>query len=469
MHPPKIPVMNNLFIHPSSFKDPAGFIFCADGLFYRQINQSNAADYELLVSSGLYEKLVKLKLLLHHTETNSIKANAANWYKTLLPEQLPFIAYPYEWSFNQLKDAALLTLRIQKEALQHGMSLKDATPFNVQWQNGKPVFIDTLSFEKYNEGEPWVAYKQYCENFLAPLVLMKYCHAELNKLLLHYPAGIPLPVVSSLLPLKTKFNIGIYLHIHLQAKYQKNQSGDASASKRRLKLTQQINILDNLTGIINKLQPLKEKTTWNNYYEETILSKGYLQEKEILVKNFLSSLTFKTVADLGANTGEFSLLAAPFAEKVIAADFDADCINNLYLSIRKNKIKNVFPIVLNVVNPTPAIGWANTERSSFWERANADVIMALALIHHLVISANVTLEMIAALLQKKCNYLIIEFVPKSDPKVQQLLSYRKDVFADYDETNFEKIFAHYFHIERKTIIPNTHRSLFLMKKINNNV
>ena len=456
--------MNSLPSHPASFKDPAGFIFTVDGIYYRQVNQSYAAEYDLLMNTGLYEKLVQQKKLIAHTEVENYKATNENWYKTLLPQQLDFISYPYEWCFDQLKDAALLTLQIQKESLKCGMSLKDATPFNIQWLNGKPVFIDTLSFEKYVDGESWVAYKQFCECFLAPLLLMRYRSNELNKLLVSYPNGIPLTIVSSLLPGKTKFNLAIYLHIHLQATLQLKSDAGQSSKKNSLGLSQLNNIIDNLSNLIKKLEPRKQKTTWNNYYDETILSKEYLEAKEQLVKDFLSLSAHKTILDLGANTGEFSLLAAQTSEKVIAADFDADCINNLYNQTKKNKIKNIYPAVINVSNPTPAIGWANVEREPFWQRINVDLIMALALVHHLCITDNISFNMLAQLLKTKCQYLIIEFVPKSDPKVQQLLSYRKDVFENYTEAGFEKSFAACFDIIKKETIKTTNRVLYFMKR-----
>ncbi|MBI2729335.1 MAG: class I SAM-dependent methyltransferase [Sphingobacteriales bacterium] len=455
--------MSKLSSHPASFKDPAGFIIKMDETYYRQVNKVYADDYQLLMQSGLYEKLTRSKKLLSHTEVDTIIAEKDSWYKTILPQQLEFISYPYEWCFDQLKDAALLTLQIQKEALSHGMSLKDATPFNVQWLTGKAVFIDTLSFEKYTEGEAWVAYKQFCENFLAPLLLMKYNNAELNKLLLNYPNGIPLTIVSSLLPYKTKFNLGIYLHIHLQAKFQKKKSGEKETYRKHLSHTQLQNIVDNLVNLVKKLNLTEEKTTWNNYYNETILSKEYLSTKEKLVNEFLAAAEYKSVLDLGANTGEFSLLAAKSAKMVVAADFDTACVQNLYKHTIEKKIKNIYPLVLNITNPTPAIGWANSERNSFWQRINTDLIMALALIHHLSISANINFSMLADLLKSKCRYLIIEFVPKTDPKVQQLLSYRKDVFTEYTETNFEESFKQHFSILKKEQIPSTQRIIYLMK------
>lgn len=455
--------MNNLYAHPASFKDPAGFIFLKDGVYYRQVNNSAAADYDLLMNSGLYEKLVKQKKLIPHAEVSAPVSDTSVHYKTILPEQLSFTSYAYEWCFEQLKDAALTTLQIQKTALEHGMILKDATPFNIQFKDGRPVFIDTLSFQKYTEGDSWVAYKQFCESFLAPLLLMCYRDLSLNSLLLTHLNGIPLTIAAKLLPAKTKFNLGIYLHIHLQAKFQLKAFAGNTTGKKKLGLQQLKNITSSLINLTQKLQLPKQKTAWNNYYDETILSKEYFNAKQKLVTDFLLNTEYKIVLDLGANTGEFSFLAAEKAEKVIAADFDTACINRLYTLTKEQQFKNIFPVVINAANPTPATGWANRERESFLERANADVILALALIHHLCITANITLAMIASLLKTKCKYLVIEFIPKSDPKVQQLLCYRQDVFTDYTMEKFEENFSAYFIIQKKQLITGTGRILYLMK------
>ncbi|MBN8787990.1 MAG: hypothetical protein J0I84_12950, partial [Terrimonas sp.] len=166
--------MNNLKKHPSSFRDPSGFVFEYEGKLYRQVNKRYADDYDLLLSSGLYDELLKGGKLIAHQALQQNLTGSNDWYVTLLPEQIQFISYPYEWCFDQLKDAALLTLDILQISLKHVMVLKDATSFNVQFVNGKPIFIDTLSFEKYNDTEPWVAYRQFVECFIVPLVLSSY-------------------------------------------------------------------------------------------------------------------------------------------------------------------------------------------------------------------------------------------------------------------------------------------------------
>ncbi len=291
--------------HASSFRDPAGFIFEKDDVIYRQVNKVFAGDFDFFISSGCYDALTTKGLFLRHETIHENLSGASDWHLTIKPEQIPFISYPYEWSFDMLKDAALLTLRLAKEGLEWGMVLKDATPYNIQWQNGKLLMIDSLSFEKYDESKPWIAYRQFCEQFLSPLLLAHYAKQPLPGLLLAYPDGIPLTITSAMLPGKTKFSVHTYLHIHLQAKYSTKDHALAAKkvafSKKKL-----LNLLNSLEILINKLQVPPQKSTWSAYYDEAGTRSNYLDLKRELVANWLKEISPKTTADLGANTGEFS-------------------------------------------------------------------------------------------------------------------------------------------------------------------
>ena len=202
----------------SSFRDPSGFVFWSKENIFRQVNQPYRQDYDFLMSSGLYDTLVEKELLISHQEVDQFPRDQLSFYKIIKPERIAFISYPYEWCFSQLKDASLLTLHIQKTALEFGMSLKDCSAYNVQFRYGKPVFIDTLSFERYKEGDPWKAYRQFCQHFLAPLALMSHIDLRLNQLSRVFVDGIPLDLTSNLLPFKTRFSLALFVHIHLHAK-----------------------------------------------------------------------------------------------------------------------------------------------------------------------------------------------------------------------------------------------------------
>jgi hypothetical protein len=448
--------------HPASFRDPAGFIFEHEGKFYRQVNKSCADNYNLLQSSGLYEALVKEKKLLPFTDTGNNLTGTEQWYKTILPEQLPFISYPYEWCFDQWKDAALLTLTVVKRSINFGMILKDATPFNIQFVKGLPIFIDSLSFDKYDPAKPWIAYRQFVECFIAPLLLARHRSPELLKIFSLYPDGIPLKILSGLLPFKSKLNLNVLLHVLLPAslKSDKNSKGNTAAfTKEKL-----LHIIRNLEAFVHSLKLPLVQTQWNNYYEHTVLGDDYVKEKMTILQGWIKDLSVTTVLDIGTNTGLFAEMTASEGKDTIAVDADIACIERLYKNCKQKNISSLLPLYLDITNPTAAIGWNNTERTAFLKRIKTDLCMALALIHHLAISKNIGFDQLAKTLASISPLLIIEFVPKTDPKIMLLLQYREDIFDQYDELNFKKAFEEEFTIEKATTLQNTGRILFLMKR-----
>ncbi|MDQ6845217.1 MAG: class I SAM-dependent methyltransferase [Bacteroidota bacterium] len=455
--------MSNMERHPASFKDPSGFVFQKDFSFYRQVNQLYAEEYDLLMSSGLYQELTDKKYLIPHAETDKHISGTGNCYKTLLPEQLSFITYPYEWCFDQLKDAALLTLAIQKTSIRYGMILKDAAHFNVQFRNGRPVFIDTLSFEKYDASKPWIAYRQFCECFLFPLFLQKYLKIEIQKFMLAYPSGIPVDVTKKMLPWKSNFNLGVGLHVSLQSKIKADN--DSRGYTGQFDQTKMLRLITNLEDNIKACTlNEKDKTNWSNYYDETIISQSYLSEKEIIFRRLMSFAAFKTVLDIGANDGFFSKIISEKAASVVSIDFDAYCINNLYCFTKKANRSNILPLCIDFSNPTPATGFNNTEHASFLQRAQFDLILALAILHHLSITKNIPLADIAGAFGRIAKTVIVEFVSKDDVKLQQLLRHRKDIFSNYHEAGFEEAFGKYFTTISKDKIPGTSRTLYLLKR-----
>jgi 2-polyprenyl-3-methyl-5-hydroxy-6-metoxy-1,4-benzoquinol methylase len=452
--------------HPASFKDPSGFVFRSGDTYFRQVNQSYAGDYDLLMTSGLYKTLTDKKLLVPHTEYPENITGSSDWYKTLLPEQLSFISYPYEWSFDELKDAALLSLRVMKIAVNHGMILKDATSFNIQFYQGRPVFIDTLSFEKYDPSTPWIAYRQFCECFLFPLLIEHYRQIDTQKLLSVYLEGIPAQTTAKLLPRKSKFKLNIWLHVFLQSKVSANNN--ANKPKRTISFSREklSRLLDSLESTIKPLRiNTSVQTTWNNYYDETILSKDYLDAKEKIFRDFISDINQGRVMDVGCNDGYFSKILAEKNTNVIAVDFDSQCINRLYVSAKSHAITSILPFCIDLTNPSPAVGFNHAERQSFAQRAKAELVTALALIHHLVLSKNVPLQEVAAMLAGLTNkWLVIEFVPLQDEKSKQLIASKTNYHRPYDPEAFEKHFSPYFEIERKQVIPTTDRILYRLKK-----
>lgn len=455
--------------HASSFRDPSGYIKINNGVIYRHINPVYINQYQALTNSGFFKKLFDAKLLIPHEEV----ASDAN-HILIKPEAIPFFSYPYEWSFSQYKHAALHTLKLQKYALQNGFTLKDATAFNITFHKGAPVFVDTLSFDSYTEGEPWRAYKQFLMHFLAPLVLAKYYGNDMLKQLQQYIDGVPLQKVANLLPFTARFSPVLYTNIYLTAKYDAKYSNDEAAGTAAQKTinipkANQIKIIDSLYNYIKDLS-LNEKTEWKDYYAITNYDAEAFDYKKQLVKKWYQSIGASKVVDLGGNDGTFSRVLKDHATEILVTDIDPNAVDYNYQQVLKNKETNLLPLVSDLLNPAPGIGFNNTERAPLQERiANNkfDVSLALALIHHISLSGNVPFSMSAQMFASLTPYLIIEFPDREDSWVSFLLKSKREFasyFDYYNLANFEKNYAEFYDVVEKEKIPNTHRTLYLLKR-----
>jgi hypothetical protein len=449
----------------SSFRDPAGYVFYKGDQVFRSVSHSYKPSFDKLIDSGLYDHFIKNGWLIRHEEIDPAgqTGSDANAYKILRLPRIPFISYPYEWCFSQLRSAALLTLDIQLVALEHGMTLKDASAFNVQFYKGKPVFIDSLSFEEYKEGEPWKAYRQFCKHFLAPLSLISNVSHELYRLSEIHLDGIPLSLASELLPWKTKLIPFYQMHIHYHAKLEQKHAGDTSPkSKLKLSKARLSAIINHLRSGIGSMRLSVKKSEWSDYYKEFSYSEESIQHKKELVKAWVEKLQPAITWDLGSNTGMFSEIVANISGSVTAFDIDYLAVEKFYLECLSKRTENILPLVLDLSNPSPATGWANLERKSLSDRGPADLLLALALIHHLSISNNLPFNHVAKYLSETGKSLIIEFVPKTDSQSQRLLVTREDVFDNYNQHEFEKAFEEFFQIENREAIRGTDRTLYYM-------
>lgn len=454
-----------------SFRDPAGFVFKLDDKVYRQVNKVGQADYDLLMSSGLYKELIDKQLMVAHKEVTTLKLPAdSNRYKIIQPTVIPFISYPYEWSFNQLQAAALTTIAVLRTALKHGLILKDASAFNIQFIGQKPVFIDTLSFTTYQTGDAWEGYKQFCEHFVAPLALAHYSSPSSLKLLQTNIDGLPLDLAVRLLPKRARLQRGLlthlYLHAAAQRRYQKGGDKTASARKPKLSKLALDGLIASLERTIKKLKSPNVSTEWGNYYDFTNYSDAAFKQKRQLVADLLKQVkpAPKVVWDIGANNGEFSEIAAAKGAYTIAFDIDEPAVaRNFETKWPAEVTSHLLPLVEDLTNPSPALGWAHDERASLIDRGPADVVFALALIHHLAIGNNLPFPAIATFLRSIGNWIIIEFVPKEDSKVQHLLATRKDIFTEYDNEHFEAAMNQHFRLVAKKPVKGSKRSLYLYK------
>lgn len=448
-----------------SFRDPSGFVYTRGGILYRQVNRSFRQPFEAFLASGLYGELARDGLLVSHEPVPLELSATDDACAVLKPERIGFISYPYEWCFGQLQDAALLTLEIQERALARGFTLRDSSAYNIQFHKGRPLFIDSLSFEPAEEGKPWVAYKQFCEHFLVPLALMSTRDIRFGALLRSYLEGIPLDLGSKLLPRRSWLSLSSVLHVHLHAWARGRYAGSAVSSAapgRTMSRKALVNLVRNLSAAVRRLSWRAAGTEWVDYATDNNYSDAATRSKREIVAAHLGGSVLGKVWDLGANTGEYSRIATKIATLVISFDMDPAAVERNYRRARHDGETNLLPLQIDLTNPSPAQGWAGRERLALEERGPADVLMALALIHHLAIGHNLPLDGIARYLSRLGKALIIEFVPKTDSQVQRLLLSRPDIFSGYTKEGFEEAFRRHFAIHEVARIQDSDRWLYRM-------
>lgn len=447
-----------------SFRDPGGLVYLREDVVFRQVHAAAVADYDLLITSGLYAALADAGELVRHEEVDVSLAFDSRAIRVVRPTPITFVSHPYEWCFGQLKDAALLTLRLQKTAMRFGMSLKDATAYNVQFEHGRPIWIDTLSFEVLRPDRPWVAYRQFCEFFVASLALIAHTDARLHQMLRTFLDGIPLEIASVLLPWWTRLTMSLGVHIHLHAAAQRRLAGSRKRTSRAFGQTALAALIDSLERTVRGLTWQPEGTAWGDYYADTNYSAAAVADKRRIVDSAIDRLRPATVWDLGANDGTFSRVAASRGIKTIAFDLDPAAVEKNYRRVRERHEPNLLPLMLDLTNPSAACGWAHAERQSLTDRGPADLVLALALVHHLAIGHNVPFDRIAAFFALLARALVIEFVPKTDSQVERMLASRDDVFAEYTQEAFEAAFARCFIVDAATPIANSQRTLYVMRR-----
>jgi hypothetical protein len=384
------------------------------------------------------------------------------------PRQLPLVSYPYEWCFGQLREAALLTLELQRRALAAGMRLKDASAYNIQFDAGRPILIDTLSFEPADPAEPWPAYRQFCEHFLAPLALVAYRDPRVALLTRDFVDGIPLDLAACLLPGRTRLRPGLLAHLHAHARAQGRASDRGTgtsavrAARPRMSKLGQEALLDSLRRTVESLR-WKEAGEWVDYGIQTSYSERGAASKRQTVERMIAGCDGPMAWDIGANVGTYSGVAAAAGKQVLAFDQDAGSVERHWRALGAERAK-ILPLVLDVTNPSPSLGWALTERRSILDRGPADVVMALALVHHLAIGNNLPLPRIAAVLAQMGRRVIVEFVPKEDPMTQRLLAAREDIFTDYTLDAFRAALGAELRIVDEVAVEDSLRTIFLAER-----
>ncbi|MEO6097130.1 MAG: SAM-dependent methyltransferase [Fibrobacteria bacterium] len=416
------------------------------------------------MESGLYARLTSEGLLIPHEEVQVPPLEKSKSLLILKPVRVPFVSYPFEWCFGQFKAAALATLRIQKIAMEFGMTLKDASAYNIQFHQGRPVLIDTLSFKVYKNGAPWTAYRQFCQHFFVPIMLMAKVDITLGRMMRIYLDGIPLDVAGAILPFRTFSSLPAFIHIHLHGWAQKSRHKWAKPPEGGVSKNQLAGIVDSLDGAIRKLELKVKKSEWADYYADTNYSSRAFAHKQAVVKNLIRKTAPRVVWDLGANTGLFSRMASDSGIPTLAFDLDPLAVECNWIQTLERQEHDLFPLVMDFGNPTPGIGWENSERDSLFARANADTVMALALVHHLAITLNLPFGHIVRFLARLAKHVIIEFIPKTDSQVIGMLASREDIFPEYCEQEFESAFAKSFTLVEKIALQESQRIVYLFTR-----
>jgi len=447
----------------SSFRDPSGYVIHRDGQFYRIVDEAYSESFEALIDSGLHASLIERGLALQFEVINSEWTLRSGAWKVLHPRQIDLVSYPYEWCFGQLKDAALATLAIQKLAIKHGLTLKDATAFNIQFVDGKPVHIDSLSYEKRGNGDAWIAYRQFCQHFVAPLALMSYRDTRLSNLTKSYLDGIPLDLAVKLLPTRARLNPGLAVHLFIHSKA--NRSGARIPSRRAVSKTAALALVESLRRMIDRLPVPESPTEWSNYVNDTNYSDRARTSKERIVSAFLGMIPEDAMScwDFGGNSGDYSRVSTERGLRTTIWDVDHGAVSLAYERLRSG-LSSSLPLIIDLTNPSPNLGWMHAERQSMLDRGPVDVCLALALIHHLTIGNNVPLGEVATFFSKVANWVILEFVPFEDSQVQRMMVARKNVFGNYNLQAFEGQFSKLFEIVRKEPVEDSTRVIFLLRR-----
>ncbi len=448
-----------------SFRDPDGVVFRHEGKLYRAIFETGRGDYDLLMSSGLYDKLLDMNCIIAHSEVQDLEADLPAECTVIRPEEIPFFSYPYEWCFSQLRDAALLTLKIQRTALDYGMCLKDASSFNITFKGSQPAFIDTLSFTRLEDEKPWAGYRQFCEHFLAPLLLMRYGNTSLNRLLRIWTDGVPLETAARLLPWYAKLLPGVFLHVVLHARgIRRGDKKNAAEKPVRQSLRNTRALLDHLERIVSSLKLPSGASDWSEYYEDTLYEDEEEKLKKETIAGWIQTLGPRQVWDFGSNTGKYGRLAAARDIYTVAFERDEVVVDRAYGEARSRSDSFFCPLVMDMTNPSPSLGWAHQERTSLAGRGPVDLVLYLALVHHITLHGHVPLAHQAEYLAGVAETVIIEWISPEDANVLRMTTHSATALQRYNEKIFHDSFERFFNIESRIELGASGRCLYKLKR-----
>lgn len=458
--------MNEARPDAGSYRDPSGRVFVLDDRVLRTVAPRAAADFEFVRSTGVLQSLITEGAVIAEepVAAGELPRGLNDARYVLQHPKLPFISYPYEWCFTALKRAALLHLEIQIRCLEQNVTLADASAYNIQFLGPQPIFIDSLSFRRYHEGEFWIGHKQFCEQFLNPLLLRALLGVPHNAWYRGGLEGIPTAELNRLLPLRRKLSWNVLTNVVMPASLQRTATDGHHAEMpagARFPRTAMERLLARLRKWISGLQPAdRGKTVWGDYADQTSYAAEEAERKRALVAEFAASVRPRMIWDIGCNTGDYAKAALEAgAGYAVGFDFDQGALDAAFVRAQSEGL-SLLPLFLDLANPTPSQGWGERERRGLTDRASADAILALALVHHLAIGRNIPLEEVVAWLVGLAPHGVIEFVPKSDPMVQRLLRLREDIFDHYTEQAFLGHLRSQARVVRGVTVSQTDRKLF---------
>jgi hypothetical protein len=456
-------------LEPGSFRDPESRVFYSGDEVYRALSQDGLGDFEALEATGLLddERVVRTE---RARDIQSLRGLLVHEPAAVLRhERIPFVSYPYEWTFSQLKDAALVQLDLLLAALEHDLVLKDSTPYNVQFKGARPVFVDVGSFERLREGEPWVGYRQFCMLYLYPLLLQSVKDVAFHPWLRGSIDGIRPTEMRSLMSFRDRFRKGLFTNVFLHAKLEQryaDRGGEVKSEVQKAGFKKEL-----LVANVRKMRKLVERLTWDPpegvwvaYGERNSYTDDDAKRKDEFVREVATSREWPLVWDIGANNGRYSRIAAEGAGTVLAIDADQGPVELLYRTLREEGNEQILPLTMNLADPSPGLGWRGLERKALPDRGTPDLVLALALIHHVAISANVPVKEFVDWLASLGTSLVIEFPTREDPMVKKLLAPKREgLHPDYELTFFERCLNEAFEVDRSERLESGTRVLYFAR------
>lgn len=454
---------------PGSFRDRDSRVLVKDDRIFRVLSPRASANWDRLRSSQFFHRLLESNKIVATWEADEshVPTSTATdrWCRVLEHERIPFLSYPYEWTFSMLKRAALLQLEILVESIAANLWLQDASSYNIQWFGTQPVFIDIGSFEEYPEGEPWVGYNQFCQLFLYPLMLTAYRGVSYQPLLRGTIDGIDPEFMRNLMSMRDLLRRGVFTNVVMQSHLNRaardsNFSIRSTVREMRFPKESLLNLLNQLRNLVSSLEWNPRKSVWSDYEETHQYPADDQDFKSKFVVDIAASRKPALVWDLGSNTGSYSLLVAPHADYVIGIEADTVAVEKFYRRLIDANVGNVLPLVNNLADPSPSLGWRGAERAPLTSRGQPDLILCLALVHHMVLAANVPMVEFLNWLGSFRADVVFEFVTRQDPMVKRLLLNKRDSYTDYGLSLIEEQLTGVFNVSSKAVLPSGTRHLY---------